>query len=79
MLDFPGLYTALNGSASSRNEWKSLYQRISISLINAWDCVKEVLCNEAPEGHMPEELEDEEHFTTKDVLSYSWRALKEAR
>ncbi len=28
---------------------------------------------------MPDEMEDEVSLTTKDVLSYAWRALKESR
>ena len=38
-----------------------------------------MLCSDAPEGHVLEELEDELEINTKDILSYSWRALKEAR
>ena len=38
-----------------------------------------MLCSDAPEGHVPEELEDELEINSKDILSYSWRALKEAR
>jgi hypothetical protein len=40
--------------------------------------VKDVLCNDAPEGYIPDEVNDEVNITTKDILSYSWRALKEA-
>ena len=31
------------------------------------------------EGHVPEDMEEEPDLTTKDILSYSWRGLKEAR
>jgi hypothetical protein len=44
-----------------------------------WSCVKNTLCADAPEGHVPEDLEEEMSLDTKEILSYSWRALKEAR
>jgi hypothetical protein len=37
------------------------------------------LCADAPEGHVPEEMEEETSVDTKEILSYSWRGLKEAR
>jgi len=41
--------------------------------------VKSILCNDAPEGLSSDDADDEAELTTKDVLSYSWRALKESR
>jgi len=41
--------------------------------------VKDVLCNDSPEGHLPEDLEDVNSIDTKDVLSYSFRAIHESR
>lgn len=49
------------------------------SLDDVWHCVRGILCNDAPEGHIPDELDEDVELDTKDVLSYSWRALKEAR
>jgi hypothetical protein len=43
-----------------------------------WKCVHDALCNDTTEGTAAEELEEED-IGTKDVLSYSWRALKESR
>jgi len=49
-------------------------------LLDVWEGVKTALCNDAPEGYVPEDVEEvDEVATTKDILSYSWRALKEAR
>ena len=43
-----------------------------------WAIVKPVLCNDAPEGYVPQDVEDVQEVTTKDTLSYCWRALKES-
>lgn len=43
-----------------------------------WKCVHDALCDDTTEGIAAEELEEED-IGTKDVLSYSWRALKESR
>ncbi|KAG8624474.1 hypothetical protein KVT40_007541 [Elsinoe batatas] len=44
-----------------------------------WQSVYPVLCNDAPEGYLPAEIEDGDlDVDTKDVLSFAWRALKEA-
>jgi hypothetical protein len=59
--------------------WSSLHKRIIRAVENVWKCVRSVLCNDAPEGHVPDDVEEDVNLTTKDVLSYSWRALKEAR
>ena len=45
-----------------------------------WNVVKDVLCLDSPEGHVPTDTEEEEFdLGIKDALSFSWRALKEAR
>lgn len=40
--------------------------------------MKHVLCDDSPEGHLPEEMEDIEGLDTKDLLSYSFRAIHES-
>ncbi|KAF2638484.1 hypothetical protein P280DRAFT_551128 [Massarina eburnea CBS 473.64] len=62
---------------SQFSEWKSVHDDITTSFELLWICVANTLCADAPEGHVPEELE-EESLDTKEVLSYSWRGLKEA-
>lgn len=57
----------------------ALFNRLDEALTTTWDCVHDLLCNDAPEGFMPEEMDDEASLTTKDVLSYAWRGLKESR
>jgi putative death-receptor fusion protein DUF2428 len=44
-----------------------------------WDTVKLILCDDSPEGHLPEEMEDIEGLDTKDLLSYSFRSTIESR
>ena len=47
---------------------------------NVWKAVAHVLCCDSPEGHVTMDfVEDEIDIGAKDTLSYSWRALKEAR
>ncbi|KAI1144095.1 hypothetical protein F5Y05DRAFT_363612 [Hypoxylon sp. FL0543] len=43
-----------------------------------WQAVRHVLCDDSPEGHLPEELEEVEGLDTKDLLSYSFRAVHES-
>jgi len=54
-------------------------RRIIKTFHTCWRYTKPVLCHDAPEGHLPDEVDEELDVTTKDVLSYSWRALKESR
>jgi Putative death-receptor fusion protein (DUF2428) len=44
-----------------------------------WNQVKDVLCNDSPEGHLPHGLDDIDSVDTKDILSYSFRAIDESR
>ena len=64
---------------SCTSQLGDLLVRLDSAIIKTWNCMKAVLCDDAPEGFVPEELEDEADLTTKDILSYSWRALKESR
>lgn len=43
-----------------------------------WDAVSYVLCDDSPEGNLPEELEEVEGLDTKGLLSYSFRAIHES-
>ena len=61
------------------NQWKSIHDRICSAYDELWLCIRDVLCADAPEGHVPEDMEDETGIDTKEILSYSWRGLKEAR
>ena len=54
------------------------FERMVDCLQGIWCVVKPVLCDDAPEGFVPEEAGDVETGSTKDTLSYCWRALKES-
>jgi hypothetical protein len=60
------------------NRWHVVHLNILNAIRSIWHIVKDTLCNDAPEGHVPEDLEDAADVDTKDLGSYCWRALKEA-
>lgn len=61
------------------NELKSTHQDLLGDFNRTWNIVKNILSADAPEGHVPEDMEEEMSLDTKEILSYSWRGLKEAR
>ncbi|KAI9712129.1 MAG: hypothetical protein M1820_001838 [Bogoriella megaspora] len=56
---------------------EGLRQRTIDCLSGVWQSTRKILCNDAPEGHIPEDF-DEVDLDTKTILSFSWRALKES-
>jgi len=56
-----------------------IHDQVLIGFETLWLCVKDVLCADAPEGHVPKDLEEDDSPDTKEILSYAWRGLKEAR
>lgn len=73
MPDFHTLVSSDKDSAS----WRSLHDRIINICDRVWEEVKPVLCIDSPEGHTDEPIEDLS-VGPKDILSYSWRALRES-
>lgn len=68
-----------DGNNVINREWEEL-QVFLVSLCSrTWNQVKAVLCNDSPEGHLPRGLDDADIVDTKDVLSYSFRAVDESR
>ena len=57
----------------------ALEERVVACCERVWAVVQDILCDDSPEGHLPEELEDVDGLNTKDVLSYSFRAIHESR
>ncbi|OTB06928.1 hypothetical protein M426DRAFT_100842 [Hypoxylon sp. CI-4A] len=55
-----------------------LQDRAIVCCWRIWKAVRHVLCDDSPEGHLPEELEEVEGLDTKDLLSYSFRAIHES-
>jgi hypothetical protein len=80
IVDQPDFYVFVSSTPQETfATWKQLHGDIVGSIESLWSCVYHVLCADAPEGHVPDELEDEASLDTKEILSYSWRGLKEAR
>jgi hypothetical protein len=63
----------------SFNELKTIHNQLLDDCITTWNIVENVLSADAPEGHVPEDMDEEISLDTKEILSYSWRGLKEAR
>jgi len=59
-------------------KWIDFVQRLVCSCLGIWEAVQDVLCNDSPEGHLPQELDELDAIDTKDVLSYSFRAIHES-
>lgn len=69
----------LKFSAEELQAVQSLQERLVSNCERVWEAVKSILCDDSPEGHLPQELEAVDGLDTKDVLSYSFRAVHEAR
>ncbi|EAW14308.1 THADA/TRM732 family protein [Aspergillus clavatus NRRL 1] len=63
---------------SSQDHWREFHTRLVCVCDRIWEGVKPVLCIDSPEGHSDEPTE-EFNIGPKDILSYSWRALRESR
>lgn len=80
ILDMPSVYASLEHDGGDwKARWTDMHSVLVLALQRVWTCVRDILCNDAPEGHVPDETSEDENMTTKDILSYSWRALKESR
>ncbi|RHZ58954.1 THADA/TRM732 family protein [Aspergillus thermomutatus] len=63
--------------AATDDYWRLVHTRIVSICDRIWEEVKPVLCIDSPEGHSDEPIE-EFNVGPKDILSYSWRALRES-
>jgi hypothetical protein len=80
VVDRDSFYTTPSSATQADlGDWRQLHSDIVACIESLWVCVYHVLCADAPEGHVPDELEEDASLDTKEILSYSWRALKEAR
>ncbi|EFQ24898.1 uncharacterized protein GLRG_00042 [Colletotrichum graminicola M1.001] len=68
----------MNFTQSELELMTSLQGRIVMCCQRIWAAVRDILCDDSPEGHLPQELEDLEGLDTKDLLSYSFRAIHES-
>ncbi|KAL7821559.1 putative death-receptor fusion protein domain-containing protein [Trichoderma aethiopicum] len=65
-------------SASEAESATALQDKMISCCERVWKAVRDVLCDDSPEGHLPEEMEDTEGLDTKGLLSYSFRAIHES-
>ncbi|KAI1492500.1 putative death-receptor fusion protein-domain-containing protein [Biscogniauxia mediterranea] len=75
------IWGSLSGSHYSQEDLKildGLQDRAIACCQRVWEIVKHVLCDDSPEGHLPEEMEEVDGLDTKDLLSYSFRAIHES-
>jgi hypothetical protein len=66
-------------SASELDEARKLQLEIISGCERAWEAVRDILCDDSPEGHLPQDLEEVDGLDTKGLLSYSFRAIHESR
>lgn len=58
---------------------EKVYLEIVSCCRRIWNVVRGVLCDDSPEGHLPDDLDEMEGLDTKNLLSYSFRAIDESR
>ncbi|KAI1098976.1 hypothetical protein F4804DRAFT_323208 [Jackrogersella minutella] len=73
-----GSLSGIKFSATDLKTLTELQDRTITCCWRIWQTVRHVLCDDSPEGHLPEELEEVEGLDTKDLLSYSFRAIHES-
>lgn len=78
IIESTGFYQLMSSNSVALSHLSKSYTRLFDIFEVLWKCVHDALCNDTTEGTAAEELEEED-IGTKDVLSYSWRALKESR
>ncbi|KAJ4268477.1 hypothetical protein NW762_002540 [Fusarium torreyae] len=68
----------LKFSESELRSVQALQDSLVVCCERVWAAVRDILCDDSPEGHLPQELEEVDGLDTKDVLSYSFRSVHEA-
>ncbi len=66
-------------SAAELDALSQLQTRIVRCCQLIWEAVRHILCDDSPEGHLPEEMEEIEGLDTKDLLRFAFRATIESR
>ncbi|KAL5117570.1 hypothetical protein ACEQ8H_004463 [Pleosporales sp. CAS-2024a] len=79
ILDQEPIYSSLSKLPDEAfSQWKTAHGDLFECITNFWACIQHILCADAPEGLVPDEIEEEASLDTKEILSYSWRGVKEA-
>ncbi|KAG9237179.1 putative death-receptor fusion protein-domain-containing protein [Amylocarpus encephaloides] len=59
-------------------QWSKLESRMVSLASRIWNTVQAVLCDDSPEGRLLDNIDDNDTIDTKDILSYSFRAVHES-
>lgn len=79
IVSMPHFYALVQDKDTKSHEnWKAIHVRVVGVCDRIWEEVKPILCIDSPEGHTDEPIE-ELGVGPKDILSYSWRGLRESR
>ncbi|RAK77623.1 THADA/TRM732 family protein [Aspergillus fijiensis CBS 313.89] len=70
-------YSLVSEKSTNYDKWRAFHLRIVHVCDRIWEEVRPVLCIDSPEGHTDDPIEDL-GVGPKDILSYSWRALRES-
>ncbi|RAL13849.1 THADA/TRM732 family protein [Aspergillus homomorphus CBS 101889] len=73
----PNFYSLVSHQSTNFDNWRAFHVRIVHVCDRIWNEVRPVLCIDSPEGHTDDPIE-ELGVGPKDILSYSWRALRES-
>ncbi|KAF7617583.1 cell cycle-associated protein [Aspergillus flavus] len=73
----PDFHVLISNAQTGYEAWRAVHSRIVAVCDKIWIEVKPVLCIDSPEGHTDEPIDDL-NVGPKDILSYSWRALRES-
>ncbi|KAI1268651.1 hypothetical protein F5Y18DRAFT_376294 [Xylariaceae sp. FL1019] len=71
-------FTNVKHSERSLANLENYQDRAIVCCRRIWQAIQHILCDDSPEGHLPEELQQVEGLDTKDLLSYSFRAVHES-
>ena len=78
IIEKSGFYQTMSSDPAALSHLHKFFISLYDIFEALWKCIHGALCDDTTEGTAAEELEEED-IGTKDVLSYSWRALKESR
>ncbi|KAH8724346.1 HEAT repeat protein-like protein [Phaeosphaeriaceae sp. PMI808] len=79
IIDRDQFYRSLSVTSTEPfGEWEKAHGNILEYIESFWVCIQHILCADAPEGLVPDEIDETSSLDTKEILSYSWRGLKEA-
>jgi hypothetical protein len=80
IIDHDQFYPSISRVTPTKlTQWREAHDEILKCVEDFWACIQHILCADAPEGLVPDDIDEDVSLDTKEILSYSWRGLKEAR